>query len=147
MLASPLLGSFCWLLQLRNSCFLLEHGLYMSIIVCKPSGKQLVNSHFVNLCKYMRWKCHTIILLNYFQMFVIHLYFSFKNVPPLLDSVGEGKGGMFWENSIETCTLSRVKQITSPGWMIWPDRCLGLEDPEGWGEDEGGRGNRDGEHM
>ena len=24
---------------------------------------------------------------------------------------------MFWENSIETCILSRVKQITSPGWM------------------------------
>ena len=24
---------------------------------------------------------------------------------------------MFPENSIETCILSRVKQITSPGWM------------------------------
>ena len=35
----------------------------------------------------------------------------------LLDSVGEGEGGMFQENSIETYTLSRVKQITSPGWM------------------------------
>ena len=35
----------------------------------------------------------------------------------LLDSVGEGEGGMFPENSIETCILSRVKQITSPGWM------------------------------
>ena len=35
----------------------------------------------------------------------------------LLDSVGEGEGGMFWENNIETCILSRVKQITSPGWM------------------------------
>ena len=34
----------------------------------------------------------------------------------LLDSVGEGEGGMF-QNSIETCILSRVKQITSPGWM------------------------------
>ena len=31
--------------------------------------------------------------------------------------VGEGEGGMFRENSIETCMLSRVKQITSPGWM------------------------------
>ena len=31
----------------------------------------------------------------------------------LLDSVGEGEGGMFQENSIETCILSRVKQITS----------------------------------
>ena len=27
------------------------------------------------------------------------------------------EGGMFPENSIETCILSRVKQITSPGWM------------------------------
>ena len=34
-----------------------------------------------------------------------------------LDSVGEGEGGMFRENSIKTCILSRVKQITSPGWM------------------------------
>ena len=35
----------------------------------------------------------------------------------LLDSVGEGEGGMFRENSIKTCILSRVKQITSLGWM------------------------------
>ena len=35
----------------------------------------------------------------------------------ILDSVGEGEGGMFQENSIETRILSRVKQITSPDWM------------------------------
>ena len=35
----------------------------------------------------------------------------------VLDSVGEGEGGMFRENSIETCILSSVKQITSPGWV------------------------------
>ena len=35
----------------------------------------------------------------------------------LLDSVGEGEGGMFQENSFETCILSRVKQNTSPGGM------------------------------
>ena len=35
----------------------------------------------------------------------------------LLDSVGEGEDGMFRENSIKTCILSRVKQITRPGWM------------------------------
>ena len=35
----------------------------------------------------------------------------------LLDSVGEGKGGMFQENSIKTYILSRVNQITSSGWM------------------------------
>ena len=27
----------------------------------------------------------------------------------LLDSVGEGEGGMIWENSTETCILSYVK--------------------------------------
>ena len=50
----------------------------------------------------------------------------------LLDSVGEGEGGMFWENSTETSILSRVKQITSPGLDVW-DKCSGLvhwEDPE-----------------
>ena len=35
----------------------------------------------------------------------------------LLDSVREGDGGMFRENSIKPCILSRVKQITSPGGM------------------------------
>ena len=35
----------------------------------------------------------------------------------LLDSVGESEGGMFLENSIETCILSMVKQISSPGGM------------------------------
>ena len=35
----------------------------------------------------------------------------------LLDSVGEGEGGMILENSIEICVLSYVKQITSPGSM------------------------------
>ena len=31
----------------------------------------------------------------------------------LLDSVGEGEGGMICENSIETSTLLYVKQMTS----------------------------------
>ena len=34
-----------------------------------------------------------------------------------IDYVGEGEGGMFRENSIETSKLSRVKQIVSPGWV------------------------------
>ena len=33
----------------------------------------------------------------------------------LLDSVGEGEGGMIWENGLETCTFSYVKRIISPG--------------------------------
>ena len=35
----------------------------------------------------------------------------------LLDSVGEGKGGIFREISIETYILTIVKQITGPGGM------------------------------
>ena len=31
----------------------------------------------------------------------------------LLDSVGEGEGGMIWENGIETCIISYKKQIQS----------------------------------
>ena len=31
----------------------------------------------------------------------------------LLDSVGEGEGGMIWENGIETCILSCKNRITS----------------------------------
>ena len=31
----------------------------------------------------------------------------------LLDSVGEGKGGMVWENGIETCILSCKKRSAS----------------------------------
>ena len=34
-----------------------------------------------------------------------------------LDSVGEGEGGMIWENGIETCIISNMKRITSPGSM------------------------------
>ena len=58
-----------------------------------------------------------------------------------LDSVGEGEGGIFQENSIETCILSRVKQITSPGWMhetsarAW---CTGKTQRDGVGLEAGG---------
>ena len=50
-----------------------------------------------------------------------------------LDPVGEGKGGMIRENSIETCISSYVKQIVSPGSMH-ETGCSGLvhwDDPEG----------------
>ena len=35
----------------------------------------------------------------------------------LLDSVGEGEGGMICENGTETCKLSHVKRIANPGSM------------------------------
>ena len=66
-----------------------------------------------------------------------------------LDSVGEGEGRMIWENDIETCKLSHVKQIASPGSMH-DTGCSGLvhwDDPEGGGGYGGGRGVQDGEHM
>ena len=43
----------------------------------------------------------------------------------LLDSVGEGEGGMIWENGIETCIISYMKRIASPSWMH-DTGCLGL---------------------
>ena len=43
----------------------------------------------------------------------------------LLDSVGEGEGGMIWENGIETCITSYMKRIASPGSMH-DTGCLGL---------------------
>ena len=67
----------------------------------------------------------------------------------LLDSVGEGEGEMIWENGIETCILSYVKQIASPGSMH-NTGCSGLvhwDDPEGWYGEGSGRGVQDGEHM
>ena len=46
---------------------------------------------------------------------------------------GRGRGGMIWESGIETCILSYVKQISSPGSMH-DTGCSGLvhwDDPEG----------------
>ena len=66
-----------------------------------------------------------------------------------LDSVGEGKGWMIWENGIETCKLSYVKRIASPG-LMHDTGCSGLvcwDDPEGWDGEGGGRRVQDGEHM
>ena len=50
----------------------------------------------------------------------------------LLDSVGEGEGGMIWENGIETCILLCKKRITSL-CLMQDTGCLGLvhrDDPE-----------------
>ena len=34
----------------------------------------------------------------------------------LLYSVGEGEGGIIWENGIETCIISYVKQTQKKKW-------------------------------
>ena len=62
--------------------------------------------------------------------------------------MGEGEGGMIWVNGIETCILSYVKRIASPGST--ETGCSGLvhwDDPEGWYGEGDGRGVQDGEHV
>ena len=41
----------------------------------------------------------------------------------ILESVGEGEGGMIWGNGMETCIILYKKQIASPG---------SIQDPWGW---------------
>ena len=58
------------------------------------------------------------------QVFMFSIEFKFLQ-NSLLDSVGDGKGGMIWENGIETCIISYKKQIANPGSMH-DTGCLGL---------------------
>ena len=63
--------------------------------------------------------------------------------------MGEGEGGMIWENGVEICIISYKKQITSPG-LMQDIGCLCLvhwDDPEGWYGEESGKGVQDGEHV
>ena len=59
--------------------------------------------------------------MEFREMVMISLYADSKRDTEiknrLLDSVGEGEGRLNWENGIETCIFSYVKQITSPGSM------------------------------
>ena len=63
--------------------------------------------------------------------------------------MGEGEAGMIWENGIETCIISYVKRIASPG-LMHDTGCSGLvhwDDPERWYGEGGREGVQDGEHM
>ena len=56
---------------------------------------------------------------------------------------------MIWENGIETCIISYMKPISSPGSMH-DTGCSGLvhrDDPEGWYGEGCGKGVQDGEHV
>ena len=64
----------------------------------------------------------------------------------LLDSVGEGEGGMFRKNSMHIIYSETDHQPRLDAW----DKCSGLvhwEDPEESGGEVGGRGDWDGEYM
>ena len=64
----------------------------------------------------------------------------------LLDSVGEGEGGMIWETSIETCILPYVKQMTSASSMreAGHSKPVLWDNPEEWDGEGDGRGVQDG---
>ena len=66
-----------------------------------------------------------------------------------MESVGEGEGGEIWEKGIETCIISCMNRVISPGSMH-DTGCLGLvhwDDPEGGYGEGGGRRAQDGEHR
>ena len=63
--------------------------------------------------------------------------------------MGEGEGGLIWENGIETCIISYKKRIASPGSMRIQDAwgwCTGMTQRDGMGREVEG-GVQDGEHM
>ena len=80
---------------------------------------------------YLSFQCLLIVFYSIFSRgyILVHILFflftdmwSFKNDTVKVCSVHLSLFlfciyGMFWENSIETSILSRMKQITSPGWM------------------------------
>ena len=62
---------------------------------------------------------------------------------------GRGKGWDDFGEWLETCIISYMKRIASPGSMQ-DTGCLGLvhqDDPEGWYGEGGGRGVQDWEHV
>ena len=63
--------------------------------------------------------------------------------------MGEGDGGMIWENGIETCIISYKKRIASLGLMqgAGSSGLVHWDDPEGWCGVGGGRGVQDWEHV
>ena len=62
---------------------------------------------------------------------------------------GRGRGGMIWENGIETCIISYKKRIASPGLMedTGSLELVHWDDPEGWYGEESGREIQDWEHV
>ena len=66
----------------------------------------------------------------------------------LLDSMGEGEGGMIWEKH-QNMYIIKFETDCQSRLDAW-DKCSGLlnwEDREGWDAEGGGRGVQDGEHK
>ena len=59
----------------------------------------------------------------------------------LLDSVGEGEGGMIWENGIETCIISYMNESPAQVQCVILDAwgwCTGMTQRDGIGREVGG---------
>ena len=58
-----------------------------------------------------------------------------------MDSEREGEGGKIWESGIETCKISCMKRVASPGSLHVLDAwgwCTGTTQRDGMGREEGG---------
>ena len=69
-----------------------------------------------------RHRCIEFYTIHYTQIYTQ----GYTQMYSLLDSVGEGEGGMIWENGIEMCIRSYMKHITVQV------QCMIL-DASGWG--------------
>ena len=87
--------------------------------------------------------------MEFRKMALTTLHVAQQRTHRLWDSVGEGEGGMIWENSIKTSILPYVKQTTSAssnheaGYGSW---CSGTTQRVREGR-KGGGGCQDGVHM
>ena len=77
-------------------------------------------------------KCSSLSLSHRVHKTVLYISVSFAVSYTGLLLLGEG--GKIWENGIETCIISCMKRVASPGSMH-DTGCLGLvhwDGPEGW---------------
>ena len=67
----------------------------------------------------------------------------------ILDSVGEGEGGMISEHSIGTCIIPYVKQMIDPSSMHETEysKPVHWDNPEEWDGEGGENGLQDEGHM
>ena len=124
---------------------------------CSPKGSSV---HGISQARILEWVAISFsrgsswprdwICISYNGRWALHHWAAREAIKTdHMDSVGEGEGGKIWENGIETCKISCMKWVASPGSMH-DTAGLGLvhwDDPEGWNGEGGGRRVQDGEHM
>ena len=101
--------------NLKRICILLlcENCINLNYVELVHSGFQ-VYYIFLLFCLF--------ILLS-FESLILKLQLNILTF--LMKKMGEGEGGMIWENGIETCIISYMKRIASPG-SLHDTGCLGL---------------------